>query len=76
MKTLSLLCLMAVAVPALALALVEKPVSPSEFREYAEGHTLYFDLDGEPEYLLMDDALLLVCERDGGRIVAGFARDD
>jgi hypothetical protein len=48
MKTLSLLCLMAVVVPALALALVEKPVSPSEFREYAEGHTLYFELDGEP----------------------------
>lgn len=33
------------------------------------------DLDGEPEYLLMDDRLLLVVEREGGRVVAGFARD-
>jgi len=48
MRTLSLLCLMAVGVPALAFALTEKPLGPSEFRDYAEGHTLYFDLDGEP----------------------------
>ena len=48
MKKLLLLCLLAVAVPSLALALAEKPVSPSEFRDYAEGHTLYFALDGEP----------------------------
>jgi len=33
------------------------------------------DLDGEEEHLLMDDRLLLVCERDGGRVVAGYARD-
>lgn len=32
------------------------------------------DLDGEPEYLLLDDRLLLVLEREGGRVVAGFAR--
>ena len=44
MKTLALLCLIAFASPALA----EEPVSPSEFRNYAEGHTLYFDRDGEP----------------------------
>jgi hypothetical protein len=33
------------------------------------------DLDGEPEFLLMDDRMLLVFEADGGRIVAGFTRD-
>lgn len=33
------------------------------------------DLDGEDEYLLMDDRLLLVLEREGGRVVAGFGRD-
>jgi hypothetical protein len=33
------------------------------------------DLDGEAEYLLADARLLLVMERDGGRITAGFARD-
>ncbi len=48
MRTLTLLCLLAVAVPALALALAEKPLSPTEFRDYAEGHTLYFDRDGAP----------------------------
>ena len=48
MRKLALLCLMAVAVPTLALALVEKPLSPSEFRDYAEGYTLYFDFEGEP----------------------------
>jgi len=48
MKKLLLFCLMAVAISAPAFALVEKPVSPSEFRDYAEGHTLYFALDGEP----------------------------
>ena len=26
----------------------ETPVSPSEFRAYAEGYTLYFDREGEP----------------------------
>jgi hypothetical protein len=44
MKTLALLCLIAFASPALA----EEPVSPSEFWDYAEGHTLYFERDGEP----------------------------
>ena len=48
MRKLLLLCLLAAGVPALALALSETPLSPSEFRDYAEGHTLYFDLDGEP----------------------------
>ena len=48
MRKLLLLCLLAIGVPALAPALAEKPLSPSEFRDYAEGHTLYFDLDGEP----------------------------
>ena len=31
--------------PALA---EEKPISPSEFRDYAEGWTLYFERDGQP----------------------------
>lgn len=48
MRTLLLIGLMAFAIPALALAAAEQPLSPSEFRNYAEGHTLYFDLDGEP----------------------------
>ena len=48
MRTLTLLCLMVFAPPVMAPALAEQPVSPSEFREYAEGHTLYFNLDGEP----------------------------
>ena len=52
MRKLVLLGLMAFAIPALApapaLAASEQPLSPSEFREYSEGHTLYFDLDGEP----------------------------
>lgn len=30
------------------LAVAETPVSPSEFRAYAEGYTLYFDRDGMP----------------------------
>jgi len=48
MKTLVLLCLIAFAASGFSPALAEEPVSPSEFREYAEGHTLYFDRDGEP----------------------------
>ncbi len=48
MRTLLLIGLMAFAIPALAPAAAEQPLSPSEFRDYAEGHTLYFDLDGEP----------------------------
>ena len=26
----------------------EEPISPSEFRDYAEGYTIYFDRDGKP----------------------------
>ena len=44
MRTLITALLLFAACPALAA----DPVSPSEFREYAEGHTLYFSLDGEP----------------------------
>ena len=33
------------------------------------------DLDGEEEWLLADERLLVVCERRGGRIAAAFARD-
>ncbi|HBP22592.1 MAG TPA: hypothetical protein DEA08_33035 [Planctomycetes bacterium] len=33
------------------------------------------DLDGEVEYLLADSKLLVVCERDGGRLTASFVRD-
>ena len=39
------------AVPLLlaaAPALAADPVAPSEFRAYAEGHTLYFSRDGKP----------------------------
>ncbi len=48
MRTLALLCLLAFATPVMAPALTEQPVSPSEFRDYAEGYTLYFDRDGAP----------------------------
>lgn len=44
------------------------PAQPATAREDV-------DLDGEEELLLQDDRLLLVFEREGGRIVAGFARD-
>ena len=43
MRTL-LACLMLAAAPALA----EEPVSPAEFRDYAEGWTLAFEHEGEP----------------------------
>ncbi|MDC3379144.1 hypothetical protein OAX78_02565, partial [Planctomycetota bacterium] len=33
------------------------------------------DMDGELEYVLQDDQILLVFEQDGGRLVAGFVRD-
>jgi hypothetical protein len=46
MRKLALAFLLAVAVPAFAVA--EEPVSPSEFRDFAEGYTLYFEQDGEP----------------------------
>jgi len=29
------------------IAAAEQPISPSEFRDYAEGYTLYFERDGE-----------------------------
>lgn len=48
MKTPLAACLILLAAPALAPALAEEPVSPSEFRAFAEGHTLYFERDGEP----------------------------
>jgi len=48
MKRISLFCLIALVVPALTSALAEEPLSPSEFRRYAEGHTLYFERDGAP----------------------------
>ena len=38
------LCLVMLAPAALA---DEEPVSPPEFREFSEGHTLYFERDGE-----------------------------
>jgi len=44
MRTVLLLCAIAAATPAFA----EEPVSPSEFREFAEGYTLYFERDGKP----------------------------
>ncbi len=42
-RLLPALCLVLAALPALA----EEPVSPSEFRDYAEGWTLHFEMDGE-----------------------------
>lgn len=44
MRKLLVAALLLVAGPALA----GQPVSPSEFRAYAEGHTLYFERDGQP----------------------------
>jgi hypothetical protein len=45
---LALLCLIAFTMHGFSPLLAEEPVSPSEFREYAEGHTLYFDRGGKP----------------------------
>ena len=46
MRTLfALLLSFGLAGPALA---EEKPISPGEFRDYAEGWTLYFEREGEP----------------------------
>lgn len=39
---------LALAAPAAIAAAAEQPVSPSEFRAYAEGYTLYFEQGGEP----------------------------
>ena len=46
MRILILLLALLVAAP-LAQAADATPVSPSEFRDYAEGYTLYFERDGE-----------------------------
>ena len=43
MRTLVLAALL-IAAPALA----EEPISPEEFRDFAEGWTLHFERDGEP----------------------------
>ena len=48
MKNLALLSLIAFSATGFLPAFAEEPVSPSEFREYAEGHTLYFNRVGEP----------------------------
>ena len=48
MKKFIVLCLIALTVPGLAQAAAEKPLSPTEFRQYAEGYTLYFEHDGAP----------------------------
>lgn len=45
MRTLTLLCALCLAWPVQA---DEKPISPREFREYAEGWTLYFEREGQP----------------------------
>lgn len=45
MKWISLIC--GVALLAMS-AQAEEPVSPSEFREYSEGYTLYFEMNGQP----------------------------
>jgi hypothetical protein len=47
MRTLVLAALL-IAAPALAPALAAEPVSPEEFRDFAEGWTLYFERDGRP----------------------------
>jgi len=44
MRNLLLAFLLIASAPALA----QEPVSPSEFRDYAEGYTLYFEQEGEP----------------------------
>lgn len=46
MKKLALLCLIVLIIPTLAPVRAEEPLSPSEFRQYAEGYTLYFERDG------------------------------
>ena len=43
-----LLALCLVVAPAAAFGIAEEPVSPSEFRDYAEGWTLHFEHQGEP----------------------------
>lgn len=48
MRTLLAALLLLTAAPIVASVAAEEPVSPAEFRDFAEGHTLYFELDGEP----------------------------
>ena len=43
MRTL-IIAVLLIAVPALA----DEPISPEEFRDFAEGWTLHFERDGEP----------------------------
>ena len=40
--------LLLIVVPVLSPALGQEIVSPEEFREYAEGHTIYFEQNGMP----------------------------
>jgi hypothetical protein len=47
MKKLALLWLVVLAAFTFAPAVAQEPISPSEFRQYAEGYTLYFERDGE-----------------------------
>jgi hypothetical protein len=47
MRTLVLVALL-IAAPVFAPVLAEEPVSPDEFRDFAEGWTLYFERDGQP----------------------------
>ncbi|MEM1159724.1 MAG: hypothetical protein AAGJ28_02225 [Pseudomonadota bacterium] len=47
MRTFLLLIALVFSAPAVSVAVDETPVSPSEFRDYAEGWTLYFERDGE-----------------------------
>lgn len=43
-----LFCLCLAIAPSAALGFADEPVSPSEFRDYAEGWTLHFEHEGEP----------------------------
>lgn len=48
MRTLAPLCLAVFIAATPSAALAQEPLGPSAFREFAEGYTLYFELDGEP----------------------------
>lgn len=39
---------MGLALCVFGMARAEEPVSPTEFREYSEGYTLYFEREGQP----------------------------
>jgi len=47
-RALLLALALPLAAPTSAPAAADQPVSPSEFRSYAEGYTLYFSEDGKP----------------------------